>query len=286
MGPVDSPRISVVVPVYNSEQYLPKVIESLQDQDYPADQYELIFVDNGSQDRSLDILGAASGIRVLQEAQPGPYAARNTAFREARGEIVAFTDSDCYPVKGWLSFIDRAMTEKNALVVLGPRVPVDASKSLRLLCQYENTKTQMVYDAEKGDLYYGYTNNMAIHRKALERIGPFIQRQRGSDTIFVRQLVEEVGCDRLIFDPDMTVRHAEMRDLKTYYDKVSTYASSRHAYRHIMPVRPLDMLERLRVYRQTIRDRSVFDSAWLLLLLTRGVFSWWWGRFRRSPEKT
>ena len=68
-------KISVIVPVYNSGQYLERVLQALSEQDYPTDQYELIFVDNGSTDDSVAILKQQTNILLLSESERGSYAA-------------------------------------------------------------------------------------------------------------------------------------------------------------------------------------------------------------------
>lgn len=89
--------ISVIVPVYNGAQYLRQTIASFRAQDYPA--LEIILVDDASTDDSAAIAASlAQGLpnmRVVQhETNQGPAAARNTALKIARGEIIAFLDVD------------------------------------------------------------------------------------------------------------------------------------------------------------------------------------------------
>lgn len=89
-------RISIIVPVYNTEAYLPACIESLQHQTHGA--LELIFVDDGSTDRSAAILDAYAKadprIRVIRQKNSGVSAARNAGIDAATGEFIGFVDSD------------------------------------------------------------------------------------------------------------------------------------------------------------------------------------------------
>jgi len=94
------------VPVYNGAQTVEKCVESLLAQDYPKDRLEIIFVDNQSKDRTLQVLQpyAASGkILLLSETNVlNAYGARNTGIRAAKGDILAFTDSDCEAEPDWI----------------------------------------------------------------------------------------------------------------------------------------------------------------------------------------
>lgn len=269
--------ISVIVPVYNTGQYLETVIEALLAQDFPREEFELIFVDNGSEDDSRAILERHSQIRVFRESERGSYAARNRGVREARGEILAFTDSDCYPVSCWLSEIDRCFQSSAAQVLLGPRMPPVENNWLRLVSDYENKKVELVCSSDDAELYFGHTNNMAVRRSAMDRFGPFVQRARGSDTIFVRRVVGDLSCDAVAYCPGMCVRHAELESIAVYYDKIKTYGRSRQAYRHIMPVRPLSQKERLKVFWEATRKRRFSDKARLFALLVGGAIAWWYG---------
>lgn len=90
------PLISVVVPVFKAEKYLPACIESLLAQTYPN--MEFILVDDGSPDNSLKICqeyaAKDSRIRVIHQENAGCATARNTGLAAAKGEYIGFVDSD------------------------------------------------------------------------------------------------------------------------------------------------------------------------------------------------
>ena len=87
---------SIIVPVYNVEQYLEQCLESILAQNY--DDYEVICVNDGSTDSSREILTAWESrmpqMRVIDRENGGLSAARNTGFEAATGEYVVFVDSD------------------------------------------------------------------------------------------------------------------------------------------------------------------------------------------------
>lgn len=92
------PKISIIVPVYNAEQYLPKCIESILDQ--KEKDFELLLIDDGSQDNSGKICDTYAEkddrIRVFHKENGGVSSARNLGLEEATGEMVFFIDSDDY----------------------------------------------------------------------------------------------------------------------------------------------------------------------------------------------
>ena len=113
--------VSVVVPCRNEISHLQRCIQSLLDQEFEADDYEIIFVDNGSTEGSRELLESYPCITLLSDGSPGSYHARNIGLEAARGDILAFTDSDCSVSPQWIRTIREGMNRTKAEVVLGPR---------------------------------------------------------------------------------------------------------------------------------------------------------------------
>ncbi len=90
--------LSVIIPVYNTEKYIAECLESCLNQDLSADDYEIICVNDGSTDRSLDILNdyscKYSQIKVINKENFGVSEARNTGIKSAKGDYIWFVDSD------------------------------------------------------------------------------------------------------------------------------------------------------------------------------------------------
>ena len=93
-------RLSIVTTMYNSAKYLPKCVDSLLNQDLPEDDYEIILVNDGSPDNSLELAGQYASrhknIKVLSHANKGLAGARNTGLEAAQGEYLCFVDPDDY----------------------------------------------------------------------------------------------------------------------------------------------------------------------------------------------
>lgn len=108
--------ISVIMPVYKVEAYLPQSIESVLNQDYRN--LELILIDDGSPDNSgriCDAYGARdSRVRVIHQKNGGAAAAKNAGLRIAAGTYLAFVDSDDYLEPNVLGYMLTTLKEKNA----------------------------------------------------------------------------------------------------------------------------------------------------------------------------
>ena len=119
---MEGPKISVIIPVYNVEKYLPACLDSVIRQSYTS--LELILVDDGSSDRSLEICRSYAErddrIRVIRRDNGGASAARNTGLDHASGEYVSFVDSDDILFPDALEKLyQMVLREKTALAVGG-----------------------------------------------------------------------------------------------------------------------------------------------------------------------
>ena len=113
------PVISVIVPVWNDETRIGPCIEALRNQSLRSDLFEIIVVDNASTDSTASVAARYPDVVLLHEPRPGSYAARNAGLARARGEYVAFTDSDCTPQRDWLEHGLSAVGRADVGVVAG-----------------------------------------------------------------------------------------------------------------------------------------------------------------------
>ncbi|MBQ2927817.1 MAG: glycosyltransferase [Oscillospiraceae bacterium] len=90
--------LSFIVPVYNAERYIGPCLDSLLRQELPGEDFEILCVNDGSTDRSLEILQAYAGkypsIRLISKENGGVTTARNTGLSAARGDYIWFVDAD------------------------------------------------------------------------------------------------------------------------------------------------------------------------------------------------
>jgi glycosyltransferase involved in cell wall biosynthesis len=205
--PASRPVVSVVTPTRNREGTLPALLSSLEAQTLGKDAFEVIVIDDGSTDGTQDVLArfADRGLLHLRpfrhDTSRGAAAAKNRGWREARGELIAFTDDDCEPVPEWLERI-VAEADANPGQIIQGRVlpnPQEAevagvfSRSLRVEAvspHYENA-------------------NVLYPRAVLDALGGFDEAYPttgGEDTdLSWRSRAHGVRCT---FAPDALVYHA------------------------------------------------------------------------------
>ena len=144
-----NPLISIIVPVYNCEQYLPQCIDSILSQTYDA--FELLLIDDGSVDRSGVICDEYARhdnrIRVIHKENAGVSSARNTGIEETCGEFITFVDADDLIVPNCLEELRRAMGEDADIAMcrfahLGSEGVRDVSEALPNLVSLKENSTE------------------------------------------------------------------------------------------------------------------------------------------------
>jgi mycofactocin glycosyltransferase len=276
--------ITVIVPFRGPEPFLDACVHSLLTETYPRPCREFLFVDNGGTSSARGTIERHPEIQLLHEAQPGAYAARNTALRFAKGEVIAFTDADCAVTPGWLESIAAAMADRTTKIVLGAYVPARPTFALNTLAAYENEKNRLIFGGQDQHLYYGYTNNMAARSEVFAELGAFARRPRGADALIVRRAIERYGCDAIRYEPRMRVRHLEIATTRDYYRKVFVHSQSISALQKISALRPLTVRERMRAFRGLVGSQrhSLPEAAAGLSLLVGGLLAWQAGRLLRN----
>ena len=91
--------ISIVIPIKNRAHYLPNLIKNLINLNYP--EYEIIFINDCSTDNTMELMKQFPVKSISLEKSVGSAEARNIGIKEAKNEIIALTDSDCFVSRNW-----------------------------------------------------------------------------------------------------------------------------------------------------------------------------------------
>ncbi len=203
---------SVIVPIYNAEQFLDSCLASLQQLDGDGLTYEVICVDNGSTDGTAAILRRFGQFRVLQEAKRGAGAARNAGVRAAAGKFLAFTDADCIVSKGWLKSLLRPLLHGGACAVGGRILARPGAGAVERF-------GEIVHDHERAVANlppYLIGMNFALSKELFEAAGGFDERWlRSQDSEFSFRLFER-GC-QFLYAGDAVVWHHNRSTLKQLF---------------------------------------------------------------------
>jgi len=143
-------ELSIIIPVYNVEAYIEKCVQSLQQQDIPKDEYELIIINDGSPDNSreveLRLMNTFSNIVFIEQENRGVSLARNAGIDRARGKYLLFIDPDDCVEPHTFSRVLKAADEQYAEVIFLGYKFLNADNSV---------KREVLFAAEKGKVYPG-----------------------------------------------------------------------------------------------------------------------------------
>jgi O-antigen biosynthesis protein len=174
------PKVSVIVCAYNGERTVDSCLASLETLNYPN--YEVIVVNDGSNDRTKEISERYKYIRLINQANQGLSAARNVGLRAATGDIIAYTDCDCMVDPDWLMHLVARFLTSDFGAVGGPNLPPpDNSMVANCVAVSPGAPAHVLLDDEIAEHIPGC--NMAFRREALEAIDGFdpLFRAAGDD---------------------------------------------------------------------------------------------------------
>ena len=142
-------KLSIIIPVYNIEKYIGRCIESCLKQDIPINEYELLIIDDGSQDDSMTIVRQYAhqycNIRYIEQTNAGPSVARNRGILEAKGEYLWFIDGDDDIQENTLKRLSETAISK-AVDILGFDINVIEKDKITITYPHHADKDKLVYD--------------------------------------------------------------------------------------------------------------------------------------------
>jgi glucosyl-dolichyl phosphate glucuronosyltransferase len=215
-------RASVIVCTHNGGALVEGTLESLVSQDFPAEAFEILVVDNASTDATPEVIRGIAGrhpgrIRIVREDVLGLSSARNRGVREARGEVLAFTDDDARASPVWLRALVDTCERPGIGCAGGPVLAVPGEPLpewvTRPFLQY-----LALFDkgAEEVELFYNeYPRgvNMAYPRRSFREVGLFSPAfgVKGHSLLCYEEIelcyrLERLGR-RILYVPDAGVSH-------------------------------------------------------------------------------
>ncbi|MCM8795321.1 MAG: glycosyltransferase [Candidatus Omnitrophica bacterium] len=228
----DKPFISVILPVKNAERFLPQCLESLNNLNYPKEKYEVIVSDSDSTDRTQEI-AISLGAKLVIADGPSVCAARNSGFKVARGEIIAFSDADCVMDKDWLLNAVKYFTEPTLACVGGPSlIPEDETpfgKAAGFIFSYPLFTGGSSYGRNFSRITEVKHNpgcNAIYRRSVLEKVMPVDERFFEGEDVVMNKKIRDLGY-RFLFTPDTKVWHYRSSTPKRFFRQNFRYAKGR-----------------------------------------------------------
>jgi glycosyltransferase involved in cell wall biosynthesis len=223
--------LSIAICTYNRAALLNRVLDSLTNQTPAGAEFEILIVDNGSTDKTRDVVTERqlqdSRIRYIVEPEPGIAHARNRAMAKARGEYLAFIDDDAWAEPDWIKNLlapFQTVTPRPdcvvgpvSLVWEGNRPDWFPARFESLLCRYEMGDSPRFLDADG----YLLTTNSLFHRETLLKLGGMrtdLGHKRkaligGEDNDIFNRLI--ANGHRVYYQPSARVNHPVPKERQT-----------------------------------------------------------------------
>ncbi len=218
--PAETPMVSVVICAYNAERTMRACLESLRKIDYPN--REVIIVDDGSQDSTAQIAMDFPEFRLIRQPNKGLSVARNVGMQAARGDIIAYTDSDCVVDPDWLTLMLRAMEDGRFDGCGGPNyAPHENEWVAACVAASPGAPCHVLTADDQAEHLAGC--NMVFRKAALLAIGGFDRQftSAGDDVDICWRLLD-AGYS-LGFSPAAFVWHFRRNTVKAYYGQQRGY---------------------------------------------------------------
>ena len=201
-------KVSVIIPIYNTDEFLRRCVDSVLDQDF--DDYEILLIDDGSTDNCAAICDEyklQNKIRVIHKSHGGVSSSCNVGIDYARGKYLMFCDSDDYVEKDWISVLYKAIEENPSSFVFCAFFKENnyESKPVRLsdgevYQRYTNKEYFLMY--RKGFSAYRW-NRIFLRDKVLGKIRFDESISVGEDVLFNIEYLKTCDCflyvDKLLY---------------------------------------------------------------------------------------
>lgn len=224
--PPHTPMVSVVICAYNAERTMLRCLESLRRLKYSN--YEVVIVDDGSRDRTAEIAMEFPEFRLIRQPNKGLSVARNVGLHAARGEIVAYTDSDCVVDPDWLTLMVRAMVEGGFDGCGGPNyAPHEEGWVEGCVAAAPGAPCHVLIADDRAEHLAGC--NMVFSKAALVGVGGFDpQFTSAGDDVDICWRILDAGF-QLGYCPAAFVWHFRRNTVRAYYGQQRGYGRAEAA---------------------------------------------------------
>ena len=232
------PKVSVIIPVYNGELYMGRCLECLFRQTYPKENLEIIVVDDGSTDRTRDILNNY-GIHYISTANRGPANARNEGIKAASGQILLFIDADCladpdlvlYHV---LAYRDCQKSDPRVQAIGGGIAGVN--RNYWSVCDDFCSWYRQHPSLPPEQVFSHPTANLSISRRLAQEVRFDPELRFAEDFAFCTAL-NRLGY-KIVFEPRAKVGHINRTSFPKLMKHAKDWASSQYALREKGIIKP------------------------------------------------
>lgn len=215
----DQPFVSIIIPVFHNYRHLLNCFSALENQSYPSYSYEIIIVDdNHTNERIGSIIKYFRNFRYCISNSRGSYAARNIGIKTAKGELLAFTDSDCTPNHNWIeNGVNSLMSHDDSII--GGNIefyfknqnfpsPAEVLDSISFMQQKHNIEK----------INFSVTANLILFKNVFNKVGLFNESLRSGGDFEWSQRASSAGYN-FFYSKNTVVKHPARDSFLALYKK-------------------------------------------------------------------
>jgi glycosyltransferase involved in cell wall biosynthesis len=265
-----NPFVTVIIPVFNDFDRLRLCLEALTQQTYPKASYEVIIVDNGSDESPQKLSSDLQDfeLKFLIENKVGSYAARNLGIQHSRGDILAFTDSDCIPKESWIEKgVKRLIGIEKCGVVAG-KVSIFYQKEdcLNTIELYEKVSA-FPQERYVKKAKFGVTANLFTFKDVFQKVGFYNEDLVSAGDKEWGARVHEAGYV-IAYAEEAIVLHPARNSIKSIENKSLRVAYGLYQLSLIERLSKNKVMYRLKQFMRVIRDiKNTLDLAFQMLYI-------------------
>lgn len=225
--------VSVIIPHLNDSDKLGLCLKSLNNQSYDKRFYEVIVIDNDSSEqhwKKLLRLKSLYKIVLLKESKSGSYAARNKGLQQAKGNIIAFTDSDCIPYPNWIEMGVNNLKILNYHGIVGGKIEL-TYKNKDHLNAVEQYDMLFAFNQERyiNKFNYSVTANLFTSKSILSGIGNFDDSFKSAgDREWGNRAISKGS--KIIYGKNVIIKHPAHNTLKGLIKKGLRITGGEYSY--------------------------------------------------------
>jgi glycosyltransferase involved in cell wall biosynthesis len=219
---VDSlPFVSVIIPVFNDAVRLQSSLQSLENQTYLKSAYEVIVVDNNSDEDIEAALRPFSQAIITHEKRRGSYVARNQGISLAKGSVIAFTDADCLPAPNWIEKgVEALYSVPNCGLVAGKIEFFFKDPDRPTIFELCDSVMHLQQQSYLENARFGATANVFTFKSVFEKVGLFNNELKSGGDYDWGQRVYRAGYQQ-VYAEDACVAHPARSSFRELYQKIT-----------------------------------------------------------------
>lgn len=286
--------ISVILPSYNSEKTIEPVLSALEKQTYKKP-YEVILVDSSTDNTPNIVKSKFPGIKFIHlSSKTDPGTARNIGFKESRGELILFLDSDCIPQSDWVELM-VSLHESNEYAAVGGAVLNGNDPGSKIAwAGYMAEFREFIPEHSRKTVNHIPTCNISYKRNYLEQLGGFNPSYYPQEDLDFNFRLGQIGA-KILFSPEIKVRHNHRTELSSFFRHQKNVGQITSSMLKILPLEgasiarsrlktilfipfiPVIKWTRTIIVFARLQPKTILKHPAAMLIFFMGLFPWSFG---------